>query len=107
MDYLFVELFARQKQMGFTRFNLGMAPMSGFRENEESSAEERAVHSFLRRLDFLFSYEGLFNYKKKFASSWEPRYVVYRNVLDLPRLAVALGRVSAVKGNEGSFEDDE
>ncbi len=107
MDYLFVELFARQKQRGFMRFNLGMAPMSGFGENEESSAEERAVHSFLRRLDFLFSYQGLFNYKKKFATSWEPRYVVYKNVLDLPRLAVALSRVSSVKGSEGSFEDDE
>lgn len=107
MDYLFVELFARQKQKGFSRFNLGMAPMSGFGEKEESSAEERAVHSFLRRLDFLFSYQGLFNYKKKFATSWEPRYVVYRNVLDLPRLAMALSRVSAVKGAERSFEDDE
>jgi phosphatidylglycerol lysyltransferase len=107
MDYLFVELFAHQKQKGFTRFNLGMAPMSGFGEHEESSAEERAVHSFLRRLDFLFSYQGLFNYKKKFATTWEPRYVVYKNVLDLPRLAVALSRVSAVKGSEGSFEDDE
>jgi phosphatidylglycerol lysyltransferase len=107
MDYLFVELFARQKQKGFTRFNLGMAPMSGFGEKEESSPEERAVHSFLRRLDFLFSYQGLFNYKKKFATSWEPRYVVYRNILDLPRLALALSRVSAVKGSEESFEDDE
>jgi phosphatidylglycerol lysyltransferase len=107
MDYLFLELFSRQKQRGFTRFNLGMAPMSGFAEKEEASVEERAVHSFLRRLDFLFSYQGLLNYKKKFATSWEPRYVVYRNVLDLPRLAVGLGRVSAVKGSEGSLEDDE
>jgi phosphatidylglycerol lysyltransferase len=107
MDYLFVELFALQKQRGFTRFNLGMAPMSGFGDGEASTAQERAVHSFLRRLDFLFSYEGLFHYKKKFATSWEPRYVVYRNALDLPRLAVALGRVSSVKGIEKSFKDDE
>jgi phosphatidylglycerol lysyltransferase len=107
MDYLFIELFARQKQKGFMRFNLGMAPMSGFRKDEESSAEERAVQAFLRRLDFLFSYQGLFNYKKKFATSWEPRYVVYKNVLDLPRLAVALSRISAVRGREGSPEDDE
>jgi phosphatidylglycerol lysyltransferase len=107
MDYLFIELFARQTQGGFRRFNLGMAPMSGFGAGEESSAEERAVQSFLRRLDFLFSYQGLFDYKKKFATSWEPRYVVYRNVLELPLLAVALSRVSAVKGSEESFEGDE
>ena len=96
MDYLFIRLFARQKEKGFTRFNLGMAPMSGFQEGEDASAEERAVHYFLQRLNFLFSYAGLYQYKKKFASSWEPRYEIYQNVLDLPRLAYALNKVASV-----------
>jgi phosphatidylglycerol lysyltransferase len=104
MDYLFIRLFARQKEKGFTRFNLGMAPMSGFREGEDASAEERAVHYFLQRLNFLFSYAGLYQYKKKFATSWEPRYEVYQNVLDLPRLAYALNKVGSVGGPE--FPDE-
>jgi phosphatidylglycerol lysyltransferase len=104
MDYLFIKLFARQKEKGFTRFNLGMAPMSGFQEGEEASAEERAVHYFLQRLNFLFSYTGLYQYKKKFASSWEPRYEIYPNVLDLPRLAFALNKVASVGGPE--FPDE-
>jgi phosphatidylglycerol lysyltransferase len=62
MDYLFIKLFARQKEKGFMRFNLGMAPMSGFQEGEDASAEERAVHFFLQRLNFLFSYTGLYQY---------------------------------------------
>lgn len=103
MDYLFIKLFALQKEKGFTRFSLGMAPMSGFREDEEVTAEERAVHNFLRRLDFLFSYQGLFHFKKKFATSWEPRYVIYRNVLELPRLALALNRVSAVHDQSDEY----
>jgi len=103
MDYLFIKLFALQKEKGFTRFSLGMAPMSGFREDEEVTAEERAVHNFLRGLDFLFSYQGLFQFKKKFATSWEPRYVIYRNVLELPRLALALNRVSAVHDQSDEF----
>jgi lysylphosphatidylglycerol synthetase-like protein (DUF2156 family) len=49
-------------------------------------------------LNFLFSFRGLKAYKAKFASSWEPRYAVYAGALDLPRLAVALGRISALSG---------
>ncbi len=100
MDYLFIKLFERQKEKGFARFNLGMAPMSGFQEGEEASAEERAVHFFLQRLDFLFSYTGLYQYKKKFATSWEPRYEIYQNVRDLPRLAFALNKVASVGREE-------
>ena len=97
MDALFVKLFERQKERGFTRFSFGIAPMSGFREGEEAGAEERAVQYFLRRLNFLFSYSGLTQYKAKFATHWEPRYTIYRNVFDLPRLAIALARVSELK----------
>ncbi len=96
MDYLFINAFQMSKQRGFTRFNLGMAPMSGFQEKEEATAQERAVHAFFQQLNFLFSYKGLRSYKAKFATFWEPRYVIYRNVLDLPRLAVALDRISEI-----------
>jgi phosphatidylglycerol lysyltransferase len=68
--------------------------MSGFEEREDASPEERAVHFFFERLNFLFSYRGLKQYKAKFATSWEPRYAVYRTVLELPQLILALGRVS-------------
>lgn len=98
MDYLFIKLFEHQRQAGFRRFNLGLAPMSGFQKHEEPSPEERAVHLFLYRMNFLFSYSGLLRYKKKFATSWEPRYTIYRNVLDLPRIAIAVGRVSELRG---------
>jgi len=97
MDYVFVELFLRMKEHGFARFNLGMAPMSGFQEHENASVEERAVHAFFQRLNFLFSYRGLKRYKAKFADTWEPRYAIYRNPIDLPRMALALSRVSEMK----------
>ncbi len=94
MDYLFVQLLQRMKAQGFERFNLGMAPMAGFQAGEEPTPEERAIHSFFQQLNFLFSFRGLREYKAKFATSWEPRYVVYRRPFDLPRLAVALRKVS-------------
>jgi phosphatidylglycerol lysyltransferase len=107
MDYLFVKLFLYNKEKGFERFNLGMAPMSGFMENEEASAEEKAVHFFFHRLNFLFSYSGLRQYKAKFTDLWEPRYLIYRNVLDLPRIAITLTKVSELKREKGDINNSE
>jgi phosphatidylglycerol lysyltransferase len=97
MDYLFVKLFLQMKEKGFARFSLGLAPMSGFRENENASVEEKAIHSFFQHLNFLFSYRGLKRYKAKFADVWEPRYSIYRTPLDLARMALALSAVSDMK----------
>jgi phosphatidylglycerol lysyltransferase len=96
MDYLFTKVFFAKKEEGFQRFSLGMAPMAGFQEHEEASAEERAVHYFMQQLNFLFSYQGLLHYKSKFATIWEPRYIIYRNVLNLPRVARAISEVSEI-----------
>lgn len=96
MDYIFAKLFLAKKQEGFARFNMGMAPMSGFQEREEASVEERAVHYFMQRLNFLFNYQGLRYYKAKFATIWEPRYLIYRNVLNLPLVARAITKVSEI-----------
>jgi phosphatidylglycerol lysyltransferase len=97
MDFLFVKLFFLEREKGFERFNLGMAPMSGFSEKEQANAEERAIHYFFQHLNFLFSYSGLKNYKAKFARCWEPRYAIYRNVIDLARFARALNLITEIK----------
>jgi phosphatidylglycerol lysyltransferase len=104
MDYLFAKLFLHLREQGFERFNMGMAPMAGFQEKEQASLEEKAVHYFFQRLNFLFSYSGLRQFKAKFASFWEPCYVIYRNVLDLPRLAIALSKVSELTDEENPYE---
>lgn len=98
MDYLFVKLFFYEKEKGYERFNLGMAPMAGFQPGEEPSPEERAIHYFFQQLHFLFRFKGLREYKAKFATSWEPRYAIYRHAFDLPRFGRALLAVSEDKG---------
>ncbi len=106
MDYLFVKLFLTLSEQGYERFNFGLAPMAGFQEREVATREERAIHAFFQRMTFLFSYTGLRAYKAKFASSWEPRYLIYRNALDLPAVAIAIGRVSERGGHEDEQPED-
>jgi phosphatidylglycerol lysyltransferase len=97
MDYLLTKLFLECRAKGFRRFSLGMAPLDGFREGERPAPEERAVHFFLQRMGFLFSYSGLRRYKAKFADGWEPRYLIYQNLLSLPQVALALTKVSELR----------
>jgi len=97
---VFVKVFQLKKEQGVERFSLGMAPMSGFQEREEATPEERAIHSFFQQLNFLFSFKGLRFYKAKYATHWEPRYIVYKNVFELPRAALALRKVSQFKEEE-------
>lgn len=74
-----------------------MAPLDGFREREQPAPEERAVHYFMQHLNFIFSYSGLRHYKAKFADTWEPRYLIYQNILTLPQVALALTKVSELR----------
>ncbi|HWR17646.1 MAG TPA: phosphatidylglycerol lysyltransferase domain-containing protein [Terriglobales bacterium] len=106
MEYLFVKLFLWARDQGYEKFNLGMAPMSGFNEREEARPEERAIHSFFQQLNFVFSFRGLRQYKAKFATSWEPRYLIYSQVTDLPKVALALRAVSEIEEKDNDDSDE-
>ena len=99
MDYLFIKLFEYNKSQGFNSFSLGLAPLSGYEEiGEEATLEEKALRALSQRLDFLFGFRGLRQYKGKFATDWRPHYVVYGSPLDLPRYERALSHLSTVPG---------
>lgn len=97
MDFLFTKVLLASRDAGLERFSLGLAPMSGFQESEDPSPEEEAVHQFMQRLNFLFSYRGLRAYKAKYATIWEPRYIAYQRILNLPLVARAIATVSDVR----------
>jgi phosphatidylglycerol lysyltransferase len=100
MDYLFVKFFQYARARGYSRVSLGMAPMTGFKEKERATIEERAIHGLFQKFNFLFNFRGLYRYKAKFATSWEPRYLVYRSFLQLPRIAWALHQLSEIKSQD-------
>ncbi len=94
MDFLLVRLLDHFKEQGYATFDMGMAPMSGFHEGEEASLEERAIHFFMQRMTFLLRFGGLRAYKAKFATVWEPRYVIYEDPFALAKYAIAMGVIS-------------
>lgn len=104
MDYLFAKVFLDLKTRGIHSFSLGMAPLSDRNDGTGISRDERVVYWVLKRMPFLFRADSLRRFKAKYADSWKPRYAVYQGRLDLPRLALALRRISEISPGEARLD---
>jgi len=106
MDLLFVTLFEWAREQGFATFNLGLAPLSGVGQDTKDPLVERVLNLVFRRGSRFYSFEGLHAYKRKFLPHWEPRYLVYRSSMGLPRAAVAVVRADNPKGSRSPVSLD-
>jgi phosphatidylglycerol lysyltransferase len=88
MDYLFVELMQWGREAGFRSFNLGMAPLSGLETHPLAPAWHRVGNFIFRHGEHFYNFEGLRRYKAKFDPAWEPRYLVARGGIALPRVLI-------------------
>ena len=86
MDYLFIELMLWGRREGYQWFNLGMAPLSGLEAHPLAPAWHRVGNFIFRHGEHFYNFEGLRRYKAKFHPSWEPRYLVARGGIALPRV---------------------
>ncbi len=89
MDALFVALIERFRAAGLEKMSLGMVPFAGAAGD---SLPTRAIRLLYERGERAFNSQGLFRFKNKWQPEWEPRYLVYRSDLELPRIAAAVAR---------------
>ena len=103
MELLLARSIDYLKSRGADIVSLGLAPLSninainetsGSRSDVTTSINQVSTKSALYSLTNLFGNPGknssLFNFKKKFQPRWESRYLVYSNVLTLPKVGWAL-----------------
>jgi phosphatidylglycerol lysyltransferase len=88
MDYLFIELMLWGRREGYRWFNLGMAPLAGLESHPLAPAWHRVGNFVFRHGEHFYNFEGLRHYKAKFDPVWEPRYLVARGGIALPRVLV-------------------
>jgi phosphatidylglycerol lysyltransferase len=93
MDYLFASLFFYGKELGYQRFNLGMAPLASVGEASGAHARERLARLVFQHGEHWYNFRGLRFFKQKFDPDWVPRYVSYQSAWELP---MALASVSAL-----------
>lgn len=83
MDALYIHMLLWAKEEGYKQFNMGMATLSNVGLNKHAYLREKFAAKVFENMNSLYSFQGLRNYKQKFAPDWEPRYLVYRKYSSL------------------------
>lgn len=90
MEYLFIELMLWGKAQGYRWFSLGMAPLSGLENRTLAPLWNRLGALVFRYGENFYSFQGLRQYKEKFAPVWEPKYLASPGGLNLPRILTSV-----------------
>jgi phosphatidylglycerol lysyltransferase len=103
MTYLVVEVLLWGRAAGYQRFNLGMAPLSGFEARALAPLWIRAGAFLSRHGEHYYNFQGLRQFKDKFDPVWRPRYLASPGGLALPRIlantaALVSGGIGGVVG---------
>ncbi|WP_432813665.1 phosphatidylglycerol lysyltransferase domain-containing protein [Pantanalinema sp. GBBB05] len=95
MDFLFVSLAQRFQQLGYEGFNFSLSPLAGVGTTPDAQRIEKGLNYFFEHLNQFYNFKGLHQFKEKFQPRWEPRYLVYPRLADLPDIAVGLVRADS------------
>lgn len=91
MDALIVKLIEYAKNRDKLFLNLGMAPMTGITQPDNTA--EQIIKLAAARIKRFKHYHGLREFKEKYATIWENKYLVYDNDFDLFQLPSAINTV--------------
>lgn len=91
MDALIIQLidYAREHKQSY--LNLGMVPMSGIAQ--PGNTAEHIIKLAAEKIKRFQHYKGLREFKEKYATLWENKYLVYDNDFDLLQLPLAINNV--------------
>ena len=90
MDLMLVHLIERFRCQGAVGMTLGFAPLANI---DGDGVVARTLRAIYERESTAFNFKGLYQFKDKWQPNWEPRYLVYRSDLELPKIALAVARV--------------
>jgi phosphatidylglycerol lysyltransferase len=94
VDALITEILLHARAKGFSRFDLGLAPLGDIRPVRTSHPAERVLEFISTQTEFLHPHRRLYRWKAKFHPRWEPRWLLYRGgPLAFARAAYAVRRI--------------
>ncbi len=103
IEYLFIQLMAWGKQIGYRWLNLGMAPLSGLEDPALAPFWNRFGSFLFRHGEHFYHFQGLRQFKQKFVPTWESKYLASPGGLALPRILTNLTTLIA-GGLTGTFK---
>ena len=78
MDVLFIKIFEWAAERDYQNCSLGMAPLSNVGNYKQSFLSEKIIRLVYLYGNNKYNFKGLKEFKSKFATSWEPKYLAYR-----------------------------
>jgi phosphatidylglycerol lysyltransferase len=91
MDAIIVRLIDYAREQGKSWLNLGLVPMAGI--SQPGNMGEQLLQLAANRIRRFQHYKGLREFKEKYATIWENKYLVFDNEIDLVQLPLALNMV--------------
>ncbi|MDJ0571861.1 MAG: phosphatidylglycerol lysyltransferase domain-containing protein [Pleurocapsa sp. MO_192.B19] len=95
MEFLFVSLFKRYKELNYVSFNLGLSALAGLKEERQAPRLETGLDYLYQHLNRFYNFQGIYGFKDKFNPRWESRYLIYPSLAALPDVVVALIRADS------------
>ncbi len=94
-DFLLTEFIRYLQGAGITRLNLGLCPLAGLDNDDQSSALlDNALRFVYANSDRFYSFSGLKRFKSKYEPEWSSRYIAYRGgIRGFSRTLNALNKV--------------
>ncbi|MEG1312593.1 MAG: bifunctional lysylphosphatidylglycerol flippase/synthetase MprF [Romboutsia sp.] len=83
MDFIFVNLFKWAKENGYSKFNMGLAPLSNVGTSKYSFLSEKIAAQVYSYGQHFYSFQGLKKFKEKYCDSWDSRYMAYKKKTSL------------------------
>jgi phosphatidylglycerol lysyltransferase len=99
VDYLFLCLFDWAKEQGYSRFNMGMAPLANVGLSRFSFLSEKIAAQIFLNGHFIYHFQGLRKFKQKYTDNWEPKYLAYRRKSSLPLIMAQITLLISKKRN--------
>jgi len=90
MDFLFVSMLLWGREQGYQWFSFGMAPLAGLKQTGGPPAWGKIGTFIYRHSEHFYNFQGLREYKDKFAPVWQGRYLAYPSALTLPGILLCL-----------------
>lgn len=78
MDVLFLHIFGWAKDNDYQYCSLGVAPLANVGNCQHSFMSEKMIHFIYLHGNKKYNFKGLKEFKGKFASEWEPKYLAYK-----------------------------
>jgi len=78
MDVLFSRIIMWAKDSGYRKCSLGMAPLANVGNYKHSFISEKMIYYVYRYGNKKYNFKGLKEFKGKFATDWEPKYLAYK-----------------------------